>query len=196
MARFSRSLNPPSYSDYEKYRQLLRVDFRYRCAYCERTESYLRGDEGFEIDHFKPRRFRELLANYQNLYYSCRKCNRHKWETWPSDEELSEGFRFSDPCAEDMYLSHLQEGADGRLEALTNCGRYTRDHIRLDRPTLVEWRQARRVVSEKLPTLESALARLREFADSESDPSKREIALQEAAVLEGRIQLDRAQFLS
>jgi hypothetical protein len=60
----------------------------------------------------------------------------------------------------------------------------------------VKWRQARRVVSEELPTLESALARLREFADGESDPSKREIAVQEAAVLERRIQLDREQFLS
>jgi hypothetical protein len=196
MARFSRSPNPPSYSDYEKYRQLLRVDFRYRCAYCERTESYLRGDEVFEIDHFKPRRFKELVARYQNLYYSCQKCNRYKSDTWPSDTELSEGFRFSDPCAEDMYVEHFRETADGQLEALTNCGRFTYGRIRLYRPDLVKWRQARRVVSEELPTLESALARLREFADGESDPSKREIAVQEAAVLERRIQLDREQFLS
>jgi hypothetical protein len=196
MARFPRSQEPPSFGDYTKYRPWLRLDFRYRCAYCERTESYLRGEEAFEIDHFKPRRFNELLAFYQNLYYCCQKCNRYKSSTWPSDKELSEGFRFSDPCAEDMYVAHFREAADGQLEALTNCGRFTNVHIRLYRPSLVKWRQAKRIVSAELPAWERALARIRSFARGETDSSKREIILEEAAVLERRIQLDREQFLS
>src|SRR5580698_9309861 len=141
MARFSRSLNLPLYSDYTRYRPWLRLDFRQRCAYCEQTESYLRGDQFFEIDHYKPKRFKELLADYQNLYYSCQTCNRYKSDTWPSDNQLSDGFRFSDPCGEDMYVEHFRETADGVLEAITNCGRFTGDHIRLYRPELVKWRQ-------------------------------------------------------
>jgi hypothetical protein len=196
LARFSRIQNPPFFGDYEKYRPWLRLDFGHRCAYCERTEAYLRGEEMFEIDHFKPRRFTELVANYENLYYSCQKCNRYKSNTWPSDEEFSEGFRFSDPCAEDMYLAHFREAADGELEALTNCGKFTGDHIRLYRPTLVKWRQEKRIASEEIAKLETALAQLKDLADGETDFPRRELALQRVAVLERRIQRDREQFLS
>jgi hypothetical protein len=195
MARFSRSLNPPLYSDYKKYRQLLRVDFRYRCAYCERTESYLRSEEVFEIDHFKPKRFRELLANYQNLYYSCHKCNLYKSDTWPSDTELSEGFRFSDPCAEDMYVEHLRETADGKLEALTNCGQFTYNRIRLYRPDLVKWRQAKRIASEEVATFARAVENLAMLAGQDANTSKRESILQQIAALQRKIQSDREQFL-
>src|ERR1035438_3056391 len=120
MAQFSRSQNRPSFTDYAKYLPWLRADFLYRCAYCERTEFYMRGQEQFEIDHFKPRRFIDLFNDYENLYYACRKCNRFKSDSWPSDKEISEGFRFSDPCAEDMYLAHLHETQVGDLEAQTN----------------------------------------------------------------------------
>jgi hypothetical protein len=195
LAQFPRIQNPPLFGNYEKYRPWLRVDFRYRCAYCERTEAYLRGEEMFEIDHFKPRRFKELVANYENLYYSCQKCNRDKSNTWPSDEEFSGGFRFSDPCTEDMYLSHFREAANGELEALTNCGQFTCDHIRLYRPTLVKWRQEKRIASEEIAKLETALAQLKDLADGETDFSRRDLVLQGVADLERRIQLDREQFL-
>jgi hypothetical protein len=61
-------------------------------------------------------------------------------------------------CAEDMYVVHLSERQDGKLDALTDCGRYTRDRIRLERPVLAEWRRTRRAALEDIPVLEAALA--------------------------------------
>ena len=143
MAQFSRSENLPVFDDYRKYVPWLRLDFMYRCAYCERKELCIGGQEFFVVDHFKPRRFIELLAKYENLYYSCSKCNAYKHDAWPAEEEISKGFRFSDPCTEDMYVVHLSERPDGKVDALTDCGSYTRDHIRLERPVLAEWRRTR-----------------------------------------------------
>jgi len=134
VSRFVRQETPPQFDECTKYLPFLRRDFRYRCAYCERTETFLGGEEFFEIDHFRPVwRFLEQVTHYPNLYYSCSKCNRHKGKTWPSDEEISSGFRFADPCQEDMYVEHFQEMPDGQLQPLNNCGRYTGEHIRLNR---------------------------------------------------------------
>ena len=195
MAQFSRSENLPVFDDYRKYVPWLRLDFMYRCAYCERKEHCIGGEELFVVDHFKPRRFFELLAKYENLYYSCRKCNEYKHDTWPDEEEISKGFRFSDPCAEDMYLVHLSERQDGKLDALTDCGRYTRDHIRLERPVLAEWRRTRRTALEEIPVLEAALARLELLALDEIDDLKKHSSLRQIEVLRRRIEVDRARFL-
>ena len=51
-----------------------------------------------------------------------------------------------------MYVDHLQEMPDGRLQPLTTCGRYTRDHIRLGRRDLLNWRQLRRQRAQELET--------------------------------------------
>ena len=89
MALFERRENPPVTSNYRDHIPLLRREFRGQCAYCERTEEYMGGDEAFEVDHFKPKsKFPELITTYHNLYYVCRKCNGHKWETWPTENQL------------------------------------------------------------------------------------------------------------
>ncbi len=146
--QFYRTQDLPQSENHKEYLPSLRIDFRHRCAYCERPESLFGGGEFFEIDHFRPTsRFRELVNEYSNLYYSCGKCNRYKGSSWPSENLMERGFRFSDPCAEDMYITHLSEDEDGRLEAVTPCGQYTVDHIGLNRrQDLVRWRQTRREV--------------------------------------------------
>ena len=112
MALFARSENPPAQVNYAGYTPFLRRDFLARCAYCERTEEYLGGEEAFEVEHFKPKsKFRELICAYHNLYYVCRKCNGHKWETWPTEDQIARGQRFADPCVEDPYVHHLRERA-------------------------------------------------------------------------------------
>jgi hypothetical protein len=93
-----------------------------------------------------------------------------------------------------MYSVHLRERTGGSLEALTNCGRYTQQHIRLDRPALLNWRQARRAVLEDIANLESALKRLEDLASAEADDVKKHQILLEVAGLQYRIQTDRNQF--
>ena len=110
MARFIRRETPPYYSDHRKYKPFLRKDFQFQCAFCERTEAYLGGAEEFEVDHFKPEStFPELRVVYENLYYTCRRCNGYKSATWPSNDKIGRGLVFADPCVEDPYDVHLRE---------------------------------------------------------------------------------------
>ena len=161
MAQFTRRESPPHFHDYRLYRAFLRRDFRQRCAYCERSEARLGGDEHFEIDHFRPQKlFREQITEYGNLYYACGKCNRTKGQVWPSDASLATGFRFADPCQEDMYVQHLREENDGELQHLTNCGLYSCDQIRLNRPALIEWRRQRRQASAEVAVYEQLVTKL------------------------------------
>lgn len=144
MAIFIRRESPLFFTDYGKYRLYVQRDFLYRCAYCERSEVYLGGQDFFTIDHFRPReKFPELASEYSNLYYCCAKCNGHKWKSWPVGDLERRGFRFANPCLEDMYIDHLEEDESGTLTALTPCGEYTEQHIRLNRPDLLLWRGRR-----------------------------------------------------
>ena len=138
---FRRSSEVPEQSGYEAYRRWLRQDFEFRCAYCLRHEFFFGGGEAGEIDHFCPRYlFPDRVNEYGNLYWSCRKCNAVKGGKWPSEAQMGRGLRFLDPCVED-HEDHWQTQADGGLTALTPVGRYTIRQIRLDRPTLIQFRQ-------------------------------------------------------
>jgi len=61
-----------------------------------------------------------------------------------------------DPCAENQE-DHWQTHADGTLTALTPAGRYTVRHIRLDRPTLVEFRRFLLGLQARVIGIEAAL---------------------------------------
>lgn len=153
MPVFTRRENPPHFPNYLSYKPFLRKDFEYRCVYCERTETHLGGEEAFEVEHFKPKaKFPRLVCEYGNLYYACRRCNGHKWRTWPSPELIERGFRFADPCEEDLYAAHIQESDDGSLQPKTPCGSYSCQHIRLDREELRTFRQQRRQARLDMPT--------------------------------------------
>lgn len=69
---FTRSIPDRVYADYAQYRPLLRLDFRYRCAYCLLHEFYLGGEAGCEIDHHRPQNGPsarpDLINVYENLY--------------------------------------------------------------------------------------------------------------------------------
>ena len=121
---FTRSLPPKTYRDYNAYRPFLRLDFRFRCAYCLRHEFFLGGEAGCCIDHHRPLRGPyarpDLATDYTNLYWCCRECNENKADTWPSPEEAARGWRLLDPCQpEDDHDLHLRVLTDGSLEALT-----------------------------------------------------------------------------
>jgi hypothetical protein len=194
MARFTRRENPPVYSNYRRYKSYLRRDFLLRCVYCERTEEYLGGEEAFEVEHFKPTaKFPELICVYSNLYYACRPCNGHKSQTWPSAEQIAQGYRFADPCVEDLHLDHLQERADGGIDGKTACGTYSSAHIRLDRPELRRWRRLRKQAQEDLPKLREMDAMLKLLVAFSRGTDREEVEGQLAA-LARRIEESRLRF--
>jgi hypothetical protein len=182
---FTRSIPPVAYNDYTRYRSLLRLDFRYRCAYCLTPEFYVGGEAGCEIEHHRPQKGQsarpDLVHVYENLYWCCRECNQNKGDTWPSPEEFAQGRRFLDPCQPgDDHDLHWETQADGTLRALTPAGEYTIEQLMLWRDFLVfhrarcfRWQEeinnlrellATRVVSpEQLEMLESRIRELQEW---------------------------------
>jgi hypothetical protein len=195
LSQFSRKQTPPRFTNHRGYLPFLRIDFRRRCAYCERPEAYLGGEDFFTVDHFRPAsKFPELTTHYPNLYYACGRCNQYKGGVWPTPNFVLKNLRFSDPCEEDMYERHLRELDDGKLESLTNCGQYTRDHIRLDRQDLLSWRLLRRQVAEDLRGFETAKARLTQTLSLVTGPTNKNKILEEIAAIESTVRRSREQF--
>ena len=85
--------NPAPQKDYGKYREDLRIDFFYSCAYCSIME-FEAGGIGFEIDHYLPQeKFPQLFNDYQNLMYSCEKCNGLKGD-FHADDALKKAGKY------------------------------------------------------------------------------------------------------
>lgn len=81
-----------------KCKEYLRNDFSHECAYCKLQEQEvgLVCSDYFEIDHFKPKSIKcDDTHKYNNLYYSCQKCNNEKSDTWSN--------KLLDPCNDDIF---------------------------------------------------------------------------------------------
>src|SRR3990167_10245110 len=110
MAQHNRKFTSPKpVDDYGEYRELLREDFEYSCAYCNISETELQNLRLFHIDHYKPKgnkhfpSFAALRNDYTNLLYSCYDCNGHKGEYWPNPlKKIFKAFDYViNPCLED-----------------------------------------------------------------------------------------------
>lgn len=70
------------YKAYQRYKKFLAKDFNHRCAYCNMKDIYI--TEEYCIDHFIPVSIsmgtsrESLKTDYNNLMYSCPKCNLAK----------------------------------------------------------------------------------------------------------------------
>ena len=125
---------------YRSFRPFVREDFLRQCAFCLFSELLAGGEDGFELDHFRPKHlFPELLNDFYNLYYSCHPCNHIKHDSWPPPALEEQGICFVDLCKEE-FGSHFSVEADGRLNALTKPGDYTIDKLNLNRQHLVTLR--------------------------------------------------------
>ncbi len=129
--------SPPAFAHYSDYREFLRIDFRYRCAYCLTHEGHFPHEQAnFQIDHHRPRHGKyarpDLENDYTNLYWSCGVCNQRKSSTWPSLEQEAAGQKWIDPCEPwgDHDL-HWQISPEGEISWLTPIGEYTVRKLRL-----------------------------------------------------------------
>jgi hypothetical protein len=120
----------------------VRVRYRFRCGYCDVTETETGGE--LTVDHYHP-----VSAggddSDDNLIYCCFRCNTYKGEFWPTPADLEAGFRLLHPT-KDLPSSHLREDPQtARLEPLTTTGRFHMDLLRLNRSQLIELRLTRRL---------------------------------------------------
>ena len=141
MPRFSRRVPAPVVKGgYRKYLPFVREDFVGQCAYCLLSEILADGEENFELDHFRPKsRFKELVNDFYNIYYSCHPCNHQKHDAWPVPELEAKGISIADPCA-DEFRTHFLAKADGTWEGVTETGAYTIKLLRLNRKHLIRIR--------------------------------------------------------
>jgi hypothetical protein len=128
-------------SHYADYREELRIDFWFSCAYCSITEIEALGI-GFQIDHYEPVDDRPDLENeYTNLMYSCQTCNGHKNARTPSPETRRKGyafFRADQHHPDDHFILE-----DVRINHKTLIGEFTKENLYLNRLQLRRLRDIR-----------------------------------------------------
>jgi uncharacterized protein (TIGR02646 family) len=168
--KVTRRHNYPTYTDYTKYKRLLREDFGYRCCYCGSHESVFGALRNMTIDHFRPKsRFPELAAEYSNLYYCCGECNTYKADRWPSEAQLAADLRFVDVCVEELF-DHISFDETG-IVPLTAPGRFTVETLRLQRPELSYRNRAIVIRFERCCKELASVDVLLERVNIQSDPS-------------------------
>ena len=136
----------PDCSNYREYEPYLRHDFWYSCAYCNISEVEAMGI-GFNIDHYDPsEKDGNKDDSYNNLMWSCERCNSYKQDLWPPDEARQNGIRYVKLDIEDPRDHFESRGI--RVVGITKAGEFTEKAIRLNRLQLRRIRQIRRKIYE------------------------------------------------
>jgi hypothetical protein len=146
---------------YPEYRQPLRKDFFYSCAYCTMTE-FEAQSIGMTIDHYEPRHARsDLEHDYSNLMYACGVCNQRKGDRYPPLEARKDGKRFFRADA-DVREDHFE--ADGLLlKSISEVGDFTIRLVDLNREALLKLRDIRDRMTKCLPLVSEGVMALRNF---------------------------------
>jgi uncharacterized protein (TIGR02646 family) len=152
----------PQKNTYGDYKQELRHDFWYSCAYCSITEVEAQGIS-FEIDHYKPQKHFQTLKNeYSNLYLSCEICNRQKSEFYSNEQQLLNGIYIIRPDHEDPRV-HIQV-EDLKVIGKTETGEFNIRYLRLDRPQLNTLRKIRSELTTHKEYISHGINALREIS--------------------------------
>lgn len=134
---------------YKSYKPRLRVEFLYRCAYCETREPEIGGSESYHIDHYKPKKqFPNLINAYENLIYSCRDCNIYKGDYWPSLVQEILGKVILNPRI-DNSDEHIDMSKYVWI-GITSRGKWTVEKLRLDSLVLSQRREDRQRIEKKI----------------------------------------------
>jgi hypothetical protein len=156
-----RAHKPHSARPYIQYRECLRLEFSFTCAYClanEREVGPSAAYGGFEVEHFRPQgshRFKHLKSFYPNLLWACHACNRSKGDSWPTPEEEVAGFRFVDPTVEALGAHLCIRGE--QVVASSKPGQHMCDEINLNSALHKERRRRRSELMKKYALLEAVL---------------------------------------
>ncbi len=117
-------------TDIQKYSSILKEDFHNMCGYCGKDFNIIscpyQKDHLIPVDVAKKHNNTELPISYENLVYSCRICNRNKWNQWPLDniDAINNGEKgFSDPASEE-FDECLCRNENGLIIAKNNVGIY------------------------------------------------------------------------
>lgn len=132
----------PELKHYSDGRDILEQDFYNLCGYCGKNKKLMY--EHFQIDHFVPKSLdSERVNDYYNLVLACPRCNRAKWNKWPTkDKSVSNDGKigFIDP-ATDEFDKHIIRNEEGYVEGMTELGKNMCHDLNLDiRRTDLFWK--------------------------------------------------------
>lgn len=131
-------------SNYLEYRNELRYDFYYSCAYCSITETEAKGI-GFEIDHYLPQKyFPQERNNYKNLIWSCQQCNVRKSDFYPKDNQEKKEIFVLRPDIDNPQDHFLLLDNEIYLRSKTKTGEFNIELLDLNRHTLRRLREIRK----------------------------------------------------
>jgi hypothetical protein len=152
-AAHARRHGPWGYIVYETYKDWLRDDFQFRCAFCMHREVWdRRGWRVFQVDHIIPQSIDPSKIHlYDNLLYCCDSCNGFK-----SNRVLP------DPCVM-AYSQHIRFERNGKVTPLTPFGELYIEVLGLDEDHLERFR---RKVAKNYDDLEALVA---ELGDDDED---------------------------
>lgn len=144
---------------YGDYREILRYDFWFSCAYCSMSENEARGIS-FEIDHHRPQSdtAERNIHRYDNLMWSCSACNLAKSAIWPSEQEIAKGYRYLRPDVDILEDNYSLEGL--LLRAITTPGEYTITVLNLNRQSQRDIRKLRARLGRSATEIMSGLQAL------------------------------------
>lgn len=144
----SRKHGPSGYLNYEPFRAWLRDEFLFRCIYCLQREQWGTFVGGFAIDHFAPQALApSLVSSYDNLIYSCQRCNLIK-----KAQVVPDPLRF-------LIGGNLRVTLDGNLEWNSKEAESLILKLDLNAPTMVAWRKTFSSVIELAKAHDSDLYR-------------------------------------
>jgi hypothetical protein len=109
---FTPKYGPWGYIRYAAYKDWLRDEFSFRCAYCLTREKWCpTGHRDFAVEHILPKvNNKKLKTVYENLAYSCHLCNSRK------------GTRLTLNPRTNPFGTHLSVKSDGTISGLTADG--------------------------------------------------------------------------
>ncbi|MFN8453312.1 MAG: HNH endonuclease signature motif containing protein [Anaerolineae bacterium] len=158
------------YADYSEYKQEIREDCLGRCVYCDCHENELGGPESMNLDHFRPKKYKDfehLINDPHNLVWTCGGCNKLKLHHWPAlgtiGTVLGEN-GFIDPFLENR-LEYFEIRQDGELIPLKPPAAYMEKLLVLNRLTSKLRRQWRYQAHELIPKLIIEITKLEQLTD-------------------------------
>ncbi len=119
----------------------VRARWEARCGYCGVTEEDVGGD--LTVDHYVPQVAGGDDGD-ENLVYACFRCNLYKGDFHPTPEDRVNGHVVLHPLRDDIAIHVRLEETIGRVQPLTETGRFHIAILHLNRPALVAFRLRRR----------------------------------------------------
>ncbi|MFP4308263.1 MAG: HNH endonuclease [Desulfococcaceae bacterium] len=157
--------------DYRDYREDLRIDFFFSCAYCsimEREANAIR----FEIDHYWPQKhFPNLIAQYDNLMWSCEHCNGRKRGFFPNGKDMESGHSIIK--IDEEYPDFHLELNGVRLISKTHKGQFNIEMLDLNRQSLRRLREIRKRSLESMEFIKFGIQRLNSIKVDRVRPKER-----------------------